>query len=250
MITTTQIVKTLMATLDDILTDKTPSGSIVPQFMKTGSMKGAYVEEAEYGGTGLLQEKVEGANAAVGTITEGGTVRYLARTMALHLHISEEAIEDCKYSKVIAAAKMLAGSAISTQDYDGANMIIRSTTATARGGTDDVCLGSASHTIPGGATASNLLSSAGTYMTPSAAALIAVRTMAGKFPGRNGLLQGQVPRKIDGIELHVVKMLPATWAVAVGWFQRPFVPMSIHPHIRQCELLMTFRASLLEHCAA
>ena len=207
-VTTGQIYRGLKLTLDSILTDPTSAKSNIGEYFDVGKMEDAYVEEAEFGGPLLLQEKPEGAAAAIGDMSQGGVVRFTARTMALHLHATEEAVEDCKYEKILNFAKRLSHSSAKTQDYDGANTIIRSTTAAATGGTDAVCLASASHVLPTGATWSNL---ADTYQTPSQAALIAARVKCGKYPSQNGLIEGNM------IEAIVCTLFQeAVWEAVIG----------------------------------
>jgi len=195
-ITTSVTFKSLKATLDNILTDPVESPEkelIYPKYMEVKSMSDNWEEDAEVAGTLLFKEKAEGANAEVGTIQEGGSKRYTARTMALHLHIAEEALEDSKFDRYIMAAKRLVKSGYKTQDLDATNVLIRSTNATYTGGTDGVILASASHTLPYGGTWSNI---ADVYQTPSMAALIAAITKVGKYPSPNGLTEGQMVKKI------------------------------------------------------
>src|SRR4051812_47278470 len=109
-ITTSVEYKSLKATLDNILTDPVDSPAkdlLYPKWMEVKSMSDNWEEDSELAGTLLFQEKAEGATAIVGTIQEGGSKRYTSRTMALHLHVAEEAIEDSKYDKYINAAKRL-----------------------------------------------------------------------------------------------------------------------------------------------
>jgi len=194
-ITTSTIYKSLKATLDNIITDPVdnPKADLVhPKWLEQKNMSDNYEDDQEVAGTLLLQEKAEGANASVGTIQEGFTKRYIARTYALHIHIAEEALEDTKYDKYINAAKRLLKSAYKTQDYDATNLLIRSTNSSYTGG-DGVCLGSASHTLPYGGTWSNI---ADVYQTPSMAAVIAAITKVGKYPSPNGLTEGYQIKKI------------------------------------------------------
>lgn len=217
-VTTSVIYRSLKNTLDNVCTDPTDDpkkGLLYPKYMEVKSMTDAYEDDAEVAGTLLLTEKAEGANAEVGTIQEGGVKRYTARTMAQHLHIAEEALEDTKYDKYINAAKRLVKSAYKTQDIDAANMIIRSTNSNYIGGLDALVLGSASHTTPYGATWSNI---ADTYQTPSRAALIAATTKIGKYVSQNGLVEGYAPKKI---------VCPlAQWAVWEGILGSTLVPES------------------------
>ncbi len=186
-ITTSAIFRDLKSTLDNIITDPTKKDQLFPKWCEVKSMSDNYEDDAEVAGSLYLQEKPEGANAAIGTIQEGYTTRYIARTHALHMHIAEEAIEDGKYDKYVNAATRLTHSAYKTQDIDATNILIRSTNSAYVGG-DGVVLGSASHTLPYGGTWSNI---AGTYQTPSRAAVIAARAAVGKYPSPNGMIEGQ-----------------------------------------------------------
>lgn len=221
-ITTSTEYRSLKSTLDNILTDPVDSpkkGLIYPKWCEVKGMSDNYEDDAEVAGTLLLQEKAEGANAAVGSIQEGYTTRYIARTYALHLHVAEEAIEDGKYDKYINAAKRLTKSAYKTQDIDATNMLIRSTNSAYLGG-DGVVLGSASHTLPYGGTWSNI---AGTYQTPSRAAVIAAKTAIAKYPSPNGQIEGQMPEAI---------LCPmAQWAVWEGIVGSALVPESSNNEI-------------------
>lgn len=194
-IVSSNVYKSLKAILDNIITDPTDSGKasqIFPKYMDVKSMSDAYEIDQEVAGTLLLQEKAEGANAEVGSIQEGYETRYIARTYALHLHVAEEALEDTKYDKYIAAASRLTRSAYKTQDIDATNTLIRSTSSSYTGG-DGVALGSASHTLAYGGTWSNV---ADTYSTPSRAALIAAITKVGKYVSQNGITEGYEVKKI------------------------------------------------------
>jgi hypothetical protein len=228
-ITTSQVFRSLKQTLDEILTDPTEDPKrdlIYPMYMEVKTMSDNYVDDAEIAGTLLLQDKPEGQNAAVGTIQEGGTKRYTARTQALHLHIAEEAIEDSKYDKYINAAARLVKSAYKTQDIDATNVLVRSTNATFPGGLDNLTLGNSAHTLPYGGTWSNI---ADVYQTPSRAAVIAATTKIRKYPSQNGIVEGFTPKKI------VCPM--AQWAVWEGILGSQLVPESNNNEINVVKTL-------------
>lgn len=216
-ITTSNVYKSLKAILDNIITDPADSGKadlIFPKYMAMKTMSDNYEIDQEVADELLLQEKAEGAVAAVGSIQEGYEKRYISRTMARHIHIAEEAIEDAKYDKYINAAKRLTRNAYKTQDFDATNVLIRSTSSSYVGG-DGVSLGSASHTLAYGGTWSNI---ADTYQTPSRAALIAAITKVGKFPGTSGLT--------EGFEIKSIVGPLAQWAVWEGILRSVNVPES------------------------
>lgn len=216
-VTTSNIYRSLKDTLDDIITDPTESGKadlLYPKWMDVKSMSDNYEIVAEVAGTLLLQEKAEGANAEVGSIQEGPETRFIARTMALHLHVAEEAIEDSKFDKYINAARRLLRSAYKTQDIDAVNLLLRATNTAYVGG-DQQPLASATHALPYGGTWSNV---ATVYQTPSRAALINAITATGKYPSPNGIIEGYSAVKI---------LVPlAQWATWEGIVKSQFVPES------------------------
>jgi hypothetical protein len=216
-ITTSTTYKGLKAILDNLITDPNASGKsdlIYPKWMKVKTMSDNYEIDQEVADELLLQEKAEGAPASVGSIQEGFEKRYIARTMARHLHIAEEAIDDQKYDKYIDASKRLLRNAYKTQDIDATNVLIRSTNSSYVGG-DGVCLGSSSHTLPYGGTWSNI---ADVYQTPSRAALIAAVTKTAKYPGLNG--------QIEGNEIKTIVHPVAQWATWEGILGSDKVPES------------------------
>jgi hypothetical protein len=156
-------------------------------------MEDGYADDIETAGTTFLTEKPEGQPMAVQTIVVGGTKRYLPKTLALKIPITEEAMEDCKYKEIINASKRLQKSAYNTQDIDAATVMLNGTTTIQ--GYDSVALFSTSHVLTGGGTASNcLVSAAGGSiigMTPSQAALIQMRIAATLLPGPNGIPDGK-----------------------------------------------------------
>lgn len=216
-ITTSTVYKSLKKTLDSIITDPVDSPKkdvIYPKWAHVKQMSDQWEDDLEVAGTLLLKEKVEGANADVGSIAEGVTTRYIARTWALTLPVSEESLDDVKYDQTIAAAKRLTKSAWKTRDIDMTNMLIRATNTSYPGG-DTLPLASASHTLTYGGTYSNV---AGTYQTPSRAALITATTAIGLYVSPNGLTEGYAPKKI---------VCPlAQWAVWEGILGSTLVPES------------------------
>jgi hypothetical protein len=189
-IISSQIYKSLKKTLDRINTDDLKKKQKLDKVFEISSMADQWVDDVEYAGTTLVQPKTEGGAIAVGTMIEGGTKRYSARTYGLAVLLAEESLEDCKYKEVLQIGKRLNKSAFKTQDVDAANIINRSTTSTATGGFDGVCLASASHTLPSGGTWSNIATSYGVYQTPSIPALNTAYVATQKYPDPNGLQEG------------------------------------------------------------
>lgn len=194
-ISTSVIAKSLKLTLDEIVDDDNDGleGSVqFTKFMEVKSMSDAYEDDLEMGGPGFATEKDEGVELDVGGIDEGPITRYLARKFGLKLHVTEEALEDGKYERVINAAKRLKRAAWKTCDVDGANVLNRAFNTSYLGG-DGVALVSASHTLPSGGTYSNTLA---TPFSPSRAALIVATTQARQLPGHDGVTEGYEPKGI------------------------------------------------------
>lgn len=194
-INTSVIANALKETLDEINTDSHDGIEQKAVFTKWCEIKGMedhYEDDLEVGGPGLASEKTEGASMATGTIKEGYITRYLARTFALKLVITEEAMDDNKYPKVIQAARRLKRALWKTADIDATNMLVRMTNTSYPGG-DGLPLGSASHTLPHGGTFSNIMA---TPMSPSRSAVIQARTAAGKMPGHDGNTEGYELKKV------------------------------------------------------
>lgn len=192
---TSAIALSLKETLDEIITDDPGGSKKRAMFLKwcnEKSMSDAYEDDVEYAGPGYASEVSEAAPIPLGSITEGAVTRYLARKFGLRLAISEEAVEDGKYSSVIDAAKRLTYSLWDTADLDATLMLIRATTSGYVYG-DGVTLASSSHTLAGGGTFSNTLA---TPMSPSRAAMITVTSAIKVLPGHNGIRRGYAPKAI------------------------------------------------------
>lgn len=203
---TSTIGNALKRTLEEIVTDESYEQAklIMRDWCDQKKMKDNYEDDLEVGGPGLASEKPEGTEISTGTITEGVLTRYIARTFALKLIITEEAIEDNKYEKVLEAAMRLRRSMFKTVDIDATNILVRATDANYPGG-DGQPLGSATHTLPHGGTFSNLMA---VPVAPSVAAVITATTQIRKFPGHDGITEGYEPWKIVCPEDQW-----ATWAV-------------------------------------
>lgn len=206
-ISTSVIADALKNTLDSIITDDSDgieSKAVFTKWCKIKSMEDHYEDDLEVGGPGLVSEKTEGAPMAAGTIKEGYLTRYLSRTFALKLIISQEAEEDNKYPKVIQAARRLKRSLWKTADIDATNMLVRMANTSYVGG-DGKPLSSTTHSLPQGGTFSNKMA---TPMSPSRAAVIQSRTAVGKYPGHDGVT--------EGYELDMVLCPLDQWAVWDG----------------------------------
>lgn len=203
--------KTLNKIVDDKL-DGIESSVVYKKWCDTPSMEDAYEDDLEMAGPGLASEKPEGNTMSSGTIREGYVTRYLARTFALKLMITEEAIEDRKYPQVIDAARRLKRAMYKTMDIDATNMLVRMFNSSYTGG-DGVCLGNSAHTLASGGTWSNILS---TPLSPSRAAWIIATSQIRKYVGHDGVIEGFEPEKI---------LCPTeqwgTWAGIVGSTHAP-----------------------------
>lgn len=182
----------LKLTLDKIPTDKDRDELLMPKFFDESSMSDNYEDDQEYGGPALASEKKEGAAITIGSINEGTKWRYNARTFALGLVVSEEAMEDIKYKDVIMAAKRLTSSMYQTVDVDAALQLARAWDSNYVGG-DNVSLCNSAHPLPDSSTFSNTLATA---MSPSRAAVIVMASQALKYPGHNGVTRGYKLKRV------------------------------------------------------
>lgn len=211
------IFKALKATLDTIVDDKTDgyeSNLDFKQWCDEKSMSDNYEDDQEYGGPGLAAEVPEGEEIPVGTIREGAPTRYQSRKFALRLVVSEEALEDNKYDRVINAAKRLKRALFKTADIDATTMLVRATDPAFVGG-DGQPLASTAHTLPHGGTFSNMMA---VPFTPSRAAVIQLVSQAKKLPGHDGIT--------EGYELKKILCPTEQWAVWDGLLQSDKVPES------------------------
>lgn len=209
------IANALKETLEEVIDDKTDGydkGALLHQWLDEMPMDDAWEDDLESGGPGLASEKTEGAEIATGTIREGYITRYIARKFALKLIITEEAIEDRKYPKIINAAKRLKRALWKTADIDATNILVRGFNTAYVGG-DGQPLWSASHTLPHGGTFSNTM---GTPMSPSRAAVIIATSAMRKLPGHDGITEGYEPK--------VVVCPTDQWADWEGLLRSRFAP--------------------------
>lgn len=194
----------LKETLEDIDTDEKGaewSGATFSKWLTVKNMTDNYVEYYEIAGTGLAGEKPEGESYPVGGIVEGPLTRFNARTYGQRLIVSEEAIEDLKYDKVVQAAKRNNRSLVKLAEVDS-TLILKRATNTAFVGADGQPLASLTHLLPNGSTYSNMLATA---MSPSKAALVIARAQLAQQVGHDGLIDKIKPVKI----VHP----PAQWGV-------------------------------------
>ncbi len=211
LITNSSAFKTLKATLEKIVTDSTDNieGDLTcTKYMKVSTMSDHYEDDLENGGPGYATETAEGTPLAVGNLYDGAVTRYISRKFGLIMQMTEELDEDGKYNDVyLNFARRMKRAVYKTLEVDCANIINRAATTGYVGG-DGLTLASASHTIPGGGSFSNTLS---TPFSPSRAALIVVRNNLQKLPGHDGIVEGYDIAKV----LHPVEQW-GTWAGILG----------------------------------
>lgn len=180
---------TLKRTLNKIVDDPSDnfeSSADFTDWCEIMDMEDQYEDDLEIGGPGLAAQKAEGDEIASGTMQEGYKTRYIARTYALKLIVSEEAMEDVKYPEAIKAARRLKKSLYKTADIDATLMLARMANSSYIGG-DGLCLSNTAHTMPGGGTFSNKMATA---MSPSHTALSVARAQLRKYPGHDGFTEG------------------------------------------------------------
>jgi hypothetical protein len=188
---TSTIAHLLKKTLNSISRDTKDgleSSLLFPKWCKVGSMEDRFEDDLEMAGPGLVSEKPEGAEIEADTIREGYITRYIARTFAKKILITEEAMEDNKYDEAVPVARMIKRSMYLTTDYDATLMWARGWNSSYVGG-DGQPLFSASHPLANGGTFSNLMT---TPMSPSVSALIVAVTQIMGFPGHDGLVQNSI----------------------------------------------------------
>ena len=209
-VSTSTIAGGLKETLEAIVTDDNAgyeSKAVFTKVFKVGSMRDNYEDDLEYGGPGLVSQKIEGDEIATGTIREGKRFRYTAKTYGLKIIVTEEALEDAKYNQIIDAQRRLTRAIWKTADVDAANVFVRATDTNYVFGDGTVLAGS-SHPLPHGGTFSNLMTTA---MSPSHAAVIVATSQCRKLPGHDGVTEGYEPMKV-----HCPTEQWAVWEGLVG----------------------------------
>jgi len=207
---TSTVALNLKSTLDAIITDEydgVEADLDYPKWMANRPMSDNYEDDQEYAGGGLIAETAEGTEIVPLTITEGYTKRYQARKFAAKYIVTEEAMDDSKYPKVIQAIKRLKRAGFKTADIDCTNLLARATNA-AFPGPDGVALASTSHPLPAGGTFSNMLA---TSMAPSTASWNAAIAQLDQMVDHDGLIQGYKAVAI----LHPVQQR-AVWTTLLG----------------------------------
>lgn len=186
---------TMKNVLDEIVEDDSDSYEsklVMPKLFKVSTMTDAYDDDLAVAGPGLVTEKPEGENLAISTMREEYLTRYVAKTFAMGLAATEEAMEDCKHPQVINAARRLKRAMYKTVDYTAALTFVRGFNTSYVGG-DGLPLWSASHTVGIGGTFSNTMA---TPLAPSVQAVTVATTQIRKFPDHDGLFGNIMPKCI------------------------------------------------------
>jgi hypothetical protein len=207
---TSTVALNLKETLEEIITDKYDNVEAdldYPNWMKNRPMSDNYEDDQEYAGGGLIAETPEGTEIVPLTITEGYTKRYQARKFAAKYIVTEEAMDDSKYPKVIAAVKRLKRAGFKTADIDATNLLVRATNA-AFPGPDGVALASVAHPLAAGGSFSNMTA---TPLAPSTAAWNAAVAQLDQMVDHDGIIQGYKAVAV----LHPVQQR-GIWTVLLG----------------------------------
>lgn len=159
---------------------------------KSDPLSDAFEDDLPIAGPGFAQTVPEGGEVPTGDAGQHVGHRYLAEKRGLRMVITEEAVEDGRYGKAPEYAKMIRKSLAQTKDMISCLMLQRGFN-TAYGQVDGVNVWSASQTLRGGGTFSNVFATA---MAPSVAAIIVADTMAREMVGLNGIKQGV---KLQGV---------------------------------------------------
>jgi hypothetical protein len=186
---TSTVALNLQETLQEIITDNTDgveSRLDYPMWMKNRPMTDNFEDDQEYAGGGLLAETPENTEIPAITLTEGYTKRYTARKFTARYLVSEEAIDDSKYPKVIQAVKRLKRAGFKTMDIDATNVMVRAANSSFPG-PDGVALASASHPLAAGGTFSNTLA---TPVAPSLQAWNSAIAQLDQMPDHDGIIEG------------------------------------------------------------
>lgn len=163
------------------------------QYMDVKKADDYWMDDQEIVPTGLLARKSQGAMAQLDTVVQGFSVRYTNDTYALTLQVSEEVVEDNKYSKAVSWTSMAMESALMTPEYICRNILARATTSGYNGG-DGVVLASTAHPLTGSAsTYSNRLTTLAALSLTGVEDLIAVIR---RLPNSRGITKGFAGKRL------------------------------------------------------
>jgi|SRR6476620_264826 len=186
---TSTVALNLKYTLEEIITDNLDgieAGLDYPKWMKKRPMADNFEDDQEYAGGGLMAETPEGTEIPALSLTEGYTKRYTARKFTARYIVTEEAMDDSKYPKVIQAVKRLKRAGFKTQDIDATNVLVRATNSSFPG-PDGVALASSSHPLAAGGSFSNTLA---TPMAPSTTSWNNAIAQLDQMVDHDGVIEG------------------------------------------------------------
>ena len=193
-ISTGTIFNSLKETLDGIINDKdnAKDRSSYRKWVDVKGMSDYWVDYLEMGGPGFMAVKQQHEEMGAGEVVEGYKKRFTARTYALQLVISREAVDDGKYKEAIRLTERLKRSAEQTKDMLMTGMLADGWN-TAVGIGDGLSLFNSAHTLPNGGTSSNNLA---TPLTPSVTSYATVRSAVRKLPDHSGITHGAEPIRV------------------------------------------------------
>lgn len=186
---TSTVALNLKETLEEIITDQLDGVEAdldYTKWMKNRPMSDNFEDDQEYSGGGLMAETPEGTEIPALSLTEGYTKRYTARKFTARYIVTEEAMDDSKYPKVIQAVKRLKRAGFKTKDIDATNVLVRATNSSFPG-PDGVALASSSHPLATGGSFSNTLA---TPMAPSTTSWNNAIAQLDQMVDHDGLIEG------------------------------------------------------------
>lgn len=147
-----------------------------------------YVEYGEVAGPQLWDQTAESQDLVLDDFGEGFKTRVEPVKFSKRLIIPEELEEDSRYNEMYDASRMLADTCKLTMDYDAVG-ILNDAFSGSNGhlGGDGSAYVSATHTIRGGSTVSNLIAP----VSPSNMAVSTMLIATDRLAGSNGLINGQ-----------------------------------------------------------
>jgi phage major head subunit gpT-like protein len=176
----------------------------------TRTSKQAYEESGYMSGFGYLANKPEGADVSYDSRIQGPVKRWVHDTFALGVRITEEAIEDLQKYVMSTAMKDLGTSAAATMHKMATRMLMTGTATTYHTTGAGVALFSASHSLLGGGTWSNL----GSAATPTEAALTAAIRNFEQITDHRGKQYAQMAKTVvcgPSLEFTFDKLLGSTY---------------------------------------
>lgn len=194
MIFTSTVVSSLKKTLNKVAIDVDHdiyANTVWSDWLESMTMDEAYDDDLGIAGMGLMAEVPEESEIPSGNIKEDYLTRYRPKKVGRKLPITEEAVEDCLYPKIVKMTQYLHRAAWKTVEVDTTRILSRMFNTSYVGG-DGLPLISASHTLPNGGTYSNLAANAAL----SESQIASIRTQAAQMPGRDGITDGCVLKKL------------------------------------------------------